>query len=129
MKSFRILAVALAIACAAVCLAQTARPVIVELLRPQSDDLGHYVAFVGPISFPIMGVVASYTPATKVIVNGVSAVLFAVYHVNAWLFLPMLVFGLALGWLTWTRRSLWPAIAMHVLYNGLAVAAAFSVPK
>ena len=60
---------------------------------------------------------------------GVSAVLFAAYHVNAWLFLPMLVFGVALGWLTWTRQSLWPSIALHVLYNGLAVAAAFWVPR
>jgi membrane protease YdiL (CAAX protease family) len=59
----------------------------------------------------------------------ISAGLFAAYHVNAWLFLPMLVFGIALGWLTWTRRALWPAIALHVLYNGLAVTAAFLVPK
>ena len=42
------------------------------------------------------------------------------------------VFGVgavALGWLTWNRRSLWPSLVLHVLYNGLAVAAAFWVPK
>lgn len=60
---------------------------------------------------------------------GISSVLFAVYHMNGWLFLPMLGLGAALGWLTWTRRSLWPSIALHVFYNGLAVAAAFLVPK
>lgn len=79
MKSFRLLAVALALVCAAACLAQTTRPVVVELTRPQSDDLGHYMAFAGPISFPISGVVASHTPATSVIVNGVTA---TVYPIN-----------------------------------------------
>lgn len=59
----------------------------------------------------------------------VQAVLFAAYHASAWLFFPMLVFGVALGWLAWSRRSLWPAIVLHVLYNGLAVAAAFLVPS
>jgi membrane protease YdiL (CAAX protease family)/NAD-dependent dihydropyrimidine dehydrogenase PreA subunit len=58
-----------------------------------------------------------------------SAVLFAAYHANLWLFFPMLVFGLALGWLTWSRRSLWPAISLHILYNGLAVIAAFAALK
>jgi membrane protease YdiL (CAAX protease family)/Pyruvate/2-oxoacid:ferredoxin oxidoreductase delta subunit len=59
----------------------------------------------------------------------IQAVLFAAYHASAWLFFPMLVFGAALGWLAWSRRSLWPAIVLHVLYNGLAVAAAFLVPS
>ena len=59
----------------------------------------------------------------------VSAMLFAAYHVNLWLFLPMFALGAALAWLAVTRRSLWPAIAMHVLYNSLAVAAAFLVPR
>lgn len=59
----------------------------------------------------------------------VSSVLFAVYHASVWLFLPMLALGAALGWVAWTRRSLWPAIALHVLYNALAVTAAFLVPR
>jgi membrane protease YdiL (CAAX protease family)/Fe-S-cluster-containing hydrogenase component 2 len=59
----------------------------------------------------------------------ISALLFAGYHLNLWLFFPMLVLGGALGWLAWTRRSLWPAIVVHIAYNGLAVAAAFLVPK
>ncbi len=48
---------------------------------------------------------------------GVSSVLYASIHANLWLFLPTLVLGVALGWLAWTRRSLWPAVALHVLYN------------
>jgi CAAX protease family protein len=60
---------------------------------------------------------------------GISAVLFAAYHMSVWLFFPMLALGFVLGWLAWARRSLWPAIATHVLYNGLAVMAAFLVPR
>ena len=55
-----------------------------------------------------------------------SAALYAAYHANLWLFAPTMVLGVALGWLAWTRRSLWPAIALHVLYNAAAVAAAFA---
>ena len=93
--------------------------VLVAIVAPIAEEL----AFRGVV-LSALGDRLGMWPAIAV-----SAVLFATYHVNVWLFLPMLVFGLALGWLTWTRRSLWPAIAMHVLYNGLAVAAAFWVPK
>jgi membrane protease YdiL (CAAX protease family)/NAD-dependent dihydropyrimidine dehydrogenase PreA subunit len=59
----------------------------------------------------------------------ISAALFAAYHVNLWLFVPMFALGAALGWLAVARRSLWPAIALHIMYNSLAVAAAFLVPR
>jgi membrane protease YdiL (CAAX protease family) len=58
-----------------------------------------------------------------------SAALYAAYHANLWLFAPTMVLGVALGWLTWTRRSLWPAVALHVLYNAAAVAAAFAMAR
>lgn len=54
-----------------------------------------------------------------------SAAIFALSHATAWALVPTLVLGVALGWLAWTRESLWPAIALHVLYNGVVVAAAF----
>lgn len=55
----------------------------------------------------------------------ISAAVYAVYHLSAWLFFPTFVLGVALGWLAFSRRSLVPAIALHMLYNGVAVAAAF----
>lgn len=60
-----------------------------------------------------------------------SAVLYAFSHLNAWMFLPTVALGVALGWLTWSRRSLVPAIALHVLYNCAAVVSAFvlSAPR
>jgi membrane protease YdiL (CAAX protease family) len=54
-----------------------------------------------------------------------SAVLFAAYHGTAWTAVPLLALGVATGWLAWSRRSLWPAIALHATYNGVIVAAAF----
>jgi membrane protease YdiL (CAAX protease family)/NAD-dependent dihydropyrimidine dehydrogenase PreA subunit len=93
--------------------------VLVAVLAPIAEEL----AFRGVI-LVALGERWGMWPAI-----GVSTLLFAAYHLSAWLFAPMLVFGVALGWLTWTRRSLWPSIVLHVLYNGLAVAAAFLVPK
>jgi membrane protease YdiL (CAAX protease family)/ferredoxin len=53
----------------------------------------------------------------------IQAVLFAAFHRSWWLLLPMTVLGIALGWLAHERRSLWPAIVLHGLYNALSVAA------
>ncbi len=55
----------------------------------------------------------------------VSAALFAFAHVTAWAVVPTFVLGIALGWLAWTRGSVWPAIALHTLYNGVVVGAVF----
>jgi len=60
---------------------------------------------------------------------GATALLYAAYHANWWLFAPAAVLGMALGWLAWTRESLWPAIWLHVLYNAVAVIAAFATAK
>ncbi len=54
-----------------------------------------------------------------------SSALFAVSHLAAWMLLPMFVLGIALGWLAWWRRNLWPAIVLHGIYNAVVVAAAF----
>ena len=55
----------------------------------------------------------------------VSSVLYAAFHLSVWMFFPTLVLGVALGWLAYSRRSILPAIALHVLYNAAAVTAAF----
>lgn len=55
-----------------------------------------------------------------------SAALYAAFHFSLWMFLPTFVLGIALGWLARSRGGLMPAIALHVLYNSAAVAAAFA---
>jgi len=58
---------------------------------------------------------------------GLSAVMFAALHGSLWSFVPMTVLGLALGRMASGRRSLWPAIILHVSYNAVIVAPAFLV--
>jgi membrane protease YdiL (CAAX protease family)/ferredoxin len=54
-----------------------------------------------------------------------SALMFATLHGSLWSFLPMTVLGLALGRIASRRRSLWPAVILHVAYNAVIVAPAF----
>lgn len=58
-----------------------------------------------------------------------SAAIFGAFHFSLWQFVPAVALGLALGWLTLRRRSLWPAIALHCAYNGLVVLAAFLLAR
>lgn len=58
-----------------------------------------------------------------------SAAVFAAYHVTPWWWISTSVLGVATGWLASTRRTLWPAIALHMLYNGVVIAAVFHVAR
>ena len=57
----------------------------------------------------------------------VQAALFAALHRSLWLLLPTFALGVVLGYLAHDRERLWPAIALHALYNAVTVAAAFLV--
>lgn len=57
----------------------------------------------------------------------VQALLFAAFHRSLWMFVPMSILGVVLGWLAHTRDSLWPPIALHALYNAITVVLAFVV--
>lgn len=50
-----------------------------------------------------------------------SGVLFGIYHLRPSQLLPLAALGLYLAYLTWRTGSLWPAIVVHALHNGLAV--------
>jgi len=47
--------------------------------------------------------------------------LFGLYHLRPSHLLPLVVLGLYLAYLTWRTGSLWPAILVHFVHNGLAV--------
>jgi membrane protease YdiL (CAAX protease family) len=53
-----------------------------------------------------------------------SGVLFGLYHLRPSQVLPLVMLGLYLAYLTWRTGSLWPAVLVHMLHNGLAVVAA-----
>lgn len=93
--------------------------VLVALVAPFAEEL----AFRGVV-MPVLGVRWGMWPA----IIG-SALVYAVFHFTLWLFAPYFVLGLALGWLAWTRRSLGPAIWLHVIYNASAVVAGFLVAR
>jgi len=57
-------------------------------------------------------------PAVGVLLSGV---LFGLYHFRPSQLLPLVVLGLYLAYLTWRTGSLWPAIFVHILHNGIAV--------
>jgi membrane protease YdiL (CAAX protease family) len=92
---------------------------LVALVAPFVEEL----AFRGVV-MPVLGVRWGMWPA----ILG-SALVYAAYHFSLWLFAPTFVLGIALGWLAWSRRSLWPAILLHVLYNAAAVGAGFFVAR
>ena len=52
---------------------------------------------------------------------GITTVVFAAMHVNAFSFLPILLVGWALAGLFTRSRSLWVSIAGHSVFNGIGV--------
>ena len=66
------------------------------------------------------GLVRQYASARAGV--AASALLFAVFHLDPWRFVMVLVLGLFLGWLRQASASLWPAILAHALNNTLSIA-------
>ena len=71
----------------------------------------------------IQGALGKRLPLAAAMVG--SSVIFATYHLTLWASVPNLALGLGLGFLASTRKTLWPAIALHALYNATLIMAAF----
>lgn len=98
--------------------------VLVVIIGPMVEEL----IFRGVLLSAFEGVLAGrWEAAGPWIASGLTSLVFAAYHFSAWLFLPTFVLGVTLGWLTQSRRGLWPAIALHALYNLVPIVAAFYV--
>ncbi|MCL2024634.1 MAG: CPBP family intramembrane metalloprotease [Coriobacteriia bacterium] len=52
-----------------------------------------------------------------------TSVIFALYHASTWALVPNIVLALVLGYLAYTRKTLWPAIFVHAAYNATLMAA------
>lgn len=50
-----------------------------------------------------------------------SAFLFSLLHFNPWWLLEIFILGLVMGWLAIRSRSVWPAVTLHAVRNGLSV--------
>ena len=90
---------------------------LVVFLAPFAEEL----AFRGVITPALVGRIGRW-PAILV-----SGAVFSLYHLTVWVAAPTFVLGCALGWLALSRRTLWPAVLLHALYNGVVVAAAFAI--
>jgi membrane protease YdiL (CAAX protease family) len=60
-----------------------------------------------------------YQDITKAVM--ISAAMFMILHFNPWWSLQIYLLGLALGYLAWRCGSIWPAVAVHAINNGLAL--------
>ena len=49
-----------------------------------------------------------------------SGIIFGLYHLRLTQAIPLSMLGIFMAWLTWRTRSIWPAILVHFLNNGLA---------
>ncbi len=52
----------------------------------------------------------------------VSSALFALIHFQWYQFVPILMLGILLAWLTSATRSIWPAVMCHAIFNASGVA-------
>jgi membrane protease YdiL (CAAX protease family) len=84
---------------------------LVVLLGPLSEEL----LFRGLI---LHGFLRNYSKGRAI---GLSALLFAVAHIDPWKFLPVLVGGLVLAWWRAESGSLWPGIIGHSVTNAVPV--------
>ncbi len=55
----------------------------------------------------------------------ISSAVFGAVHLTPGVMLPIALMGALFAWLYQTTRSLWPAILLHGLYNGVAVLAMY----
>jgi sodium transport system permease protein len=69
--------------------------------------------------FLLCGLKRRFRPRSAVLVG---AFLFALYHMNAFLFMPAFFLGVALGLVTVRSKSLLPAISLHFLHNSVLIA-------
>ncbi len=53
-----------------------------------------------------------------------SAGLFALFHIDPTVYVPLFFFGIVLGWLYLHTRSIWPSVAVHVVHNTTILLAA-----
>jgi sodium transport system permease protein len=68
--------------------------------------------------FVLKGLHQGFRPRNAVLL---SSFFFALFHLNAFLFVPTFLLGVVLGLLTVRSRSLFPAIFFHLLYNSVLI--------
>jgi len=80
--------------------------------------------FVAPIceevffrGFVFAGLLRGMAPVWAIVF---SSLIFAVAHFDVGSFVVLFIIGLALAFLRWRTKSIWPGILLHMLNNGIA---------
>jgi membrane protease YdiL (CAAX protease family) len=92
---------------------------VVSLLPALCEEL----AFRGGLLSALLG---RGSPARAI---ALSALAFAVFHLDPVRLPAVLLLGMAFGWLAWRTGSLWPSALAHALNNGAAVAGLLLVER
>lgn len=92
-------------------LSQSVLIAVISLLPAFCEE----VAFRGGLQSALMG---RRSPARAV---ALSALVFAVFHLDPVRFPGVLLLGIAFGWLAWRTGSIWPSMVAHAVNNGTAV--------
>lgn len=82
------------------------------LVAPVAEELVFRGFFQGQIQ-------EAYGDPTKAVLY--SSALFMMMHFNPWWAIQIYVLGMVLGYLMWRTGSIWPAVVLHAVNNGVAV--------
>lgn len=56
-----------------------------------------------------------------------ASAMFALFHFNVYLLIPILVAATVMGAMAWRAESIWPSIVTHAIYNGIGLFAANTI--
>jgi membrane protease YdiL (CAAX protease family) len=102
---------------------------IFALLEDKTIYTGIMVVVIGPFFEEILfrgmildGFLKRYSPWKSILW---SSVIFGLFHLNPWQFIPAFILGVLMGYVYWKTRSLWLCIFIHFVNNGLSYLALF----
>lgn len=67
----------------------------------------------------LQGTLEQKIDATKAVMS--TAFIFALVHFNPWWFVEILILGVLMGVVVWRTGSIFPAVAIHIVNNGLSL--------
>ncbi len=97
---------------------------------PEPRSLGEMIKSMGPLTLVLVAPLTEEPLCRGLVLGGLrarypkgraillSALVFALMHLNPWQFFPPLMIGLLYGWIALETGSLWLPILGHLLHNG-----------
>jgi len=102
---------------------------IFAMLEDKTIFTGIMIVVVGPLFEEILfrgmildGFLKRYSPWKSILW---SSLIFGLFHLNPWQFIPAFILGVLMGYVYWKTRSLWLCVLIHFVNNGLSFLALF----